>query len=490
MSLLAASEHPVALAFDDVLLVPQYSEVVPAAVDIATSLTPEIALRIPFISAAMDTVTEAGMAMAIARQGGLGIVHKNLTIEAQAREVQRVKKSESGMILDPIVTCPDATVADVLALMRHHEISGIPVVEAGRLVGIVTRRDLRFVSRTQQRVREIMTSQVVTAVEGTTLETGKTLLQEHRIEKLPVVDAQGRLKGLITIKDIEKSERYPGATKDRFGRLCVGAAIGVGSDRAERVTALREAATDVLVVDSAHGHSRGVLDAVRATREQWPDAVIVAGNVVTGEGTKALAEAGANAVKVGIGPGSICTTRVVAGVGMPQFSAIRECATAAKTAGVTIVADGGIRHSGDIVKALAAGADCVMIGSLFAGTDEAPGEVVLYQGRAYKSYRGMGSLRAMQAGSAERYFQDAGEEPSKLVPEGVEGLVPHKGPVAAMTTQLTGGLRSGMGYVGAKDLPSLREHARFVQVTDAGNRESHVHDVTVTKEAPNYRVES
>lgn len=487
---------PMALTFDDVLLTPQYSEILPRDADVSTQLTRNIILRIPLISAAMDTVTEGTLAIAMAREGGLGFIHKNLTISEQAREVLRVKKSESGMIVDPVTIGPDATVADARALMKRHEISGIPVVdggqnkkEGGRLVGIVTNRDLRFVEHSALLVREVMTKQVVTAREGITIDEAKVLLQKHRIEKVPVVDEAGHIKGLITIKDIEKSARHPLATKDMYGRLRVGAAVGVGADRHARIQALCDAGVDIIAIDTAHGHSRSVIDAVRATKQEFPELPIIAGNVATESATLALLEAGADAIKVGIGPGSICTTRVVAGVGVPQLTAIMQCRRAAEKFGATIIADGGIRHSGDIVKALAAGASCVMLGGLLAGTDEAPGEVILYQGRSYKSYRGMGSLGAMQAGSADRYFQDqAREQALKLVPEGVEGMVPYKGPVHASVYQLVGGVRAGMGYLGACDLATLRAHASFVRISAAGMRESHVHDITVTNEAPNYRV--
>ncbi len=484
---MSASEFPFALTFDDVVLVPQYSDVLPADTDVGTELAPKLSLRIPLISAAMDTVTESQLAMAIARQGGLGIVHRNLSVEAQAREVLKVKKSESGMIVDPITIAPRATLAAARELMRKYDISGIPVVDGDRLTGIITHRDLRFEARDEQAVKDVMTTEVVTASEGITLEQAKVLLQKHRIEKLPVVDRERRLKGLITIKDIEKSERHPEATKDALGRLRVGAAVGTGADRGERVAKLVEAGVDAIIVDTAHGHTASVLAAVKATRKEHPSLPLVAGNVATAEATLALLAAGADAVKVGIGPGSICTTRVVAGVGVPQLSAILECAAAAHSRGAGIIADGGIRNAGDIVKALAAGATTVMIGGLFAGTDEAPGEVVLYQGRSYKAYRGMGSLGAMAAGSADRYFQSGEGGPAKLVPEGVEAMVPFKGPLAQSVYQLVGGVRSGMGYLGAKDLAALRARARFLRVTVAGVREGHVHDVTVTKEPPNYR---
>lgn len=476
-----------ALTFDDVLLVPQYSSVMPKDANVQTQLTSKISLRIPLVSAAMDTVTESALAIAMAREGGLGFIHKNLTIAEQAREVLRVKKSESGMIVDPVTIRPDASLSDARELMRRHDISGIPVVDGDQLVGIITNRDLRFETQPTQAVSRVMTKNVVTASEGITIEESKILLHKHRIEKLPVVDKAGRLKGLITIKDIEKSERHPGATKDALGRLRVGAAVGVGEDRHERVAALREAGVDVIVIDTAHGHTESVLRAVAATKKEFPDLALIAGNVATAEATRALAGAGADTIKVGIGPGSICTTRIVAGVGVPQLTAILDCAEAANDCGARIIADGGVRHSGDIVKALAAGAACVMVGSLLAGTDESPGEVVLYQGRSFKTYRGMGSLGAMVQGSADRYFQESEHQPMKLVPEGVEGLVPFKGTLHASIYQLVGGLRSGMGYLGAKDLAELHRRATFVRISAAGMRESHVHDVTVTKEAPNYR---
>lgn len=481
------TDIPLALTFDDVLLVPQYSEVLPKDASVATLLAPDFPLQIPLVSAAMDTVTESRLAIALAREGGLGFIHKNLSIEAQAREVLRVKKSESGMIIAPVTIGPQASIVEALDLMRRHSISGIPVVQNSKLVGILTNRDLRFEQRGNQKVADLMTEKVITAPEGITLDESKRLLQEHRIEKLPVVDSTGKLLGLITIADIEKSEKHPHATKDNLGRLRVGAAVGVGADRAARVAALVEAGVDIIAIDTAHGHSASVLQAVKDSRREWPKLTILAGNVATSDATKALFDAGADTVKVGIGPGSICTTRIVAGVGVPQLSAIFDCARVAQSYGKPIVADGGVRHSGDIVKALAAGGFVVMVGSLLAGTDEAPGEVILYQGRSFKSYRGMGSLGAMQQGSADRYFQDPEHQPMKFVPEGVEGLVAHKGALSTIIYQLIGGLRSGMGYLGAKDLGALRERAQFVRISSAGYRESHVHDVTVTKEAPNYR---
>lgn len=483
-----------ALTFDDVLLVPRYSEVVGQDVDPSTAIA-GISLRTPLMSAAMDTVTESALAVAIAHEGGIGIVHKNMTPEQQALEIRKVKKSESGMIVDPFCINPDRTLADVIVLMRQHNISGIPVVKgakdgraaAGKLVGIITNRDIRFIENPARLVRELMTTEVVTTPEGTTLEEARVLLHKHRIEKLPVVSATGELRGLITIKDIEKNERHPLATKDEGGRLRVGAAIGVGGDNEDRLHQLVAAEVDIIAIDTAHGHSAGVLDAVRSCKKQFPELPVIAGNVATAEATLALIDAGADAIKVGIGPGSICTTRIVAGVGVPQLTAILDCAAAAETATggkVGVIADGGVRHSGDIAKALAAGAQVVMVGSLLAGTDESPGEVVLYQGRSYKSYRGMGSMGAMERGSADRYFQSVSQ---KLVPEGVEGLVPYKGVLGDTIHQLIGGLRSGMGYCGAPTLAELRAGCHFVRLSNAGFRESHVHDVTVTKEAPNYR---
>jgi IMP dehydrogenase len=484
----ASNDFPLALTFDDVLLVPQRSAVLPRETRVDTVLCRGLHLAIPVVSSAMDTVTDSRMAIALAREGGLGFIHKNLSIDKQAKEVLRVKKSESGMIVDPITIGPDAKVAAVRDVMRRHEISGIPVVEGDKLVGIVTNRDLRFIENLGLTVREVMTTEVVTATEGITLQAAKTLLQKHRIEKLPVVDGRRVLKGLITIKDIEKSEKHPLATKDTLGRLRVGAAVGTGADRLERVAALIEADVDVIVVDTAHGHSEAVLQAVRDIKKKWPELPVVAGNVATAEATTALIEAGADGIKIGIGPGSICTTRIVAGVGVPQLTAVLDCARAAGKHGIPVIADGGIRYSGDVVKALAAGASLVMVGSLLAGTDEAPGEVVLYQGRSYKSYRGMGSIGAMQDGSADRYFQEQSADTLKLVPEGVEGMVPYKGALATTILQLVGGLRQGMGYLGAADLAALQKNARFVQITAAGARESHVHDITMTKEPPNYRM--
>lgn len=477
-----------ALTFDDVLLVPAYSEVLPDQVILNTRLTPSIELNIPFLSAAMDTVTESRMAISLARSGGIGIVHKNMTVEEQAQEVLKVKKSESGMIADPITVAPDDRVGQALDLMREYRISGLPVVEGDRLVGIVTNRDVRFVTDMSVAVREVMTSKnLVTVPVGISLEEAKQHLHENRIEKLLVVDENNKLQGLLTIKDIDKLRKYPDSCKDDLGRLRVGAAVGVGVGRAQRVEALVRAGVDVLVLDSAHGHSRNILNAVRATRAEWPDVQLIAGNVATYEGAKALIEAGADAVKVGIGPGSICTTRIVAGVGVPQITAIMECVRACREAGKCCIADGGVKFSGDVVKALVAGADTVMMGSMFAGTEESPGEKILYQGRTYKIYRGMGSIDAMKDGSSDRYFQEGSK---KLVPEGIVGRVPYKGSVLETIDQLVGGVRSGMGYLGAVDIPALQEKAQFVEISAAGLRESHVHDVIITKEAPNYRVEA
>jgi IMP dehydrogenase len=479
------------LTFDDVLLVPAESAVLPNDVATATRLTPTIALEIPIVSAAMDTVTEARLAIALARQGGLGIIHRNLAIEHQVAEVDRVKRSEAGMIVEPVTLGPDDLVADALELMARYRVSGVPITNPdGVLVGILTNRDLRFGARPDQRAGELMTSRnLVTARVGTTLAEAEALLGQHKIEKLPIVDAQGRLQGLITVKDIQKRELYPLSTKDERGRLRVGAAVGVGTDRDARIEALIAAGADVICIDTAHGHSSGVLQACRDTRKKFPKLQLVAGNVATSEATKALIETGVNAVKVGVGPGSICTTRIVAGVGVPQLTAISDAVTAAKGSGVAIIADGGIKFSGDVAKALAAGADTVMIGSLFAGTDEAPGEIILYQGRSYKSYRGMGSIGAMKEGSKDRYFQADVEAPGKLVPEGIEGRVPYKGPLRESIYQLVGGLRASMGYLGCATIPELHAKARFVRISSSGLRESHVHDVIITKEAPNYRAD-
>ncbi len=481
-----------ALTFDDVLLVPGHSEVLPRDVELRARLTRNIELRVPFVSAAMDTVTEADLAIAIAQEGGLGVVHKNQGIDEQAEQVRRVKKFESGVIREPLTIHPDASVGEVMELTRSHDISGVPVVDGEDLVGIVTHRDLRFETHLNEPVSTIMTprDRLVTAPEGTSLEVVQDLLRQHRIEKLLIVDSGFHLRGMVTVKDIQKSRDYPNSCKDEHGRLRVGGAVGAEVEGLRRVEALVEAGADVVTLDSAHGHAEGVLRRVREIRAAHPDLELIAGNVATQAGALALAEAGASAVKVGVGPGSICTTRVVAGVGMPQVTAIREACSALRDQGVPVIADGGVRYSGDAVKALAAGASTVMVGSLLAGTREAPGEVELYQGRSYKLYRGMGSLGAMQRGSRERYFQGEERESSKLVPEGIEGRVPYKGPLSGVIHQLVGGVRSGMGYVGARDLDELHRRARMVRVTLAGLREGHAHDVLITKEAPNYRTET
>ena len=488
-----------ALTFDDVLLVPQHSTVLPSQVDVSTWLTRHIRLDVPFVSAAMDTVTESELAVAMAQQGGLGVIHKNLSIEEQAAEVDRVKRSESGMIVNPITLSPTNRIYEALELMKNYRISGVPITEdgsaEGRLVGILTNRDLRFETNVDRPIDEVMTrAPLFTVPVGTTLDESRQILHQHKVEKLLVVDKDYRLKGLITVKDIQKQIKYPNACKDALGRLRCGAAIGVSTDAFERAAALVGAGVDVLVIDTAHGHNQGVIDMVARVRRELPEADIVAGNVATADATVALIDAGVDAVKVGIGAGSICTTRVIAGIGVPMISAVTECATAAAARGIPVVADGGIRYSGDIVKALAVGASCAMIGNLFAGTDESPGELILFQGRSYKEYRGMGSIGAMRRGSRERYFQDefdleGGRATEKLVPEGIEGRVAHKGSVAAMIHQLMGGLRAGMGYCGSATIPELQRKAKLIRVTPAGARESHVHDVTITKEAPNYRME-
>ena len=486
------NDIPEGLTFDDVLLVPGASDLLPKDADVSTVLAQNIRLSIPLVSAAMDTVTEARTAIAMAREGGIGIIHRNLSVPDQAKEVERVKKSESGMISDPVTISPDRQIHEALEIMKRYSISGLPVArEGGELVGILTNRDLRFEKRLDRPVSDVMTrDKLVTARPGVTLERAKEILHEHRIEKLLVVDERNRLKGLITVKDIQKAIQHPNASKDDAGRLRVGAAIGTNPDRLERAEALRRAGVDVIVVDTAHGHSRGVMDTVIEMKGTFPGIPIVAGNVATADGTAALIDAGVDGVKVGMGPGSICTTRVVSGVGMPQLTAIAECVKVADRRGIPIIADGGIKFSGDVPKALAAGARTVMIGSLFAGTEESPGETILYQGRTYKLYRGMGSLEAMREreGSRNRYFQDD-EEAMKLVPEGIEGRVPYKGSIAFIIHQMVGGLRAGMGYLGCHDLGELRSKARFVRVTPAGFREGHVHDVAITKEAPNYRTE-
>ncbi len=477
---------PEGLTFDDVLLVPAYSSVLPSQVDVSTNLTRRIRLNIPVVSAAMDTVTESRLAIALARQGGIGIIHRNMPIGRQAEEVDKVKRSESGMIVDPVTVSPHHTIAQAQELMAKYRISGLPVTEGPRLVGIVTNRDLRFQTRTDVPVADVMTKEnLVTVSVGTTLPEAEKILQKCRVEKLLVVDGGFQLKGLITYKDIQKKLQYPNAAKDEHGRLRVGAAVGATGDFYERAQELKKAKVDVLVVDTAHGHSERVLAAVQVLKREMPEMELIAGNVATYEAARELAQLGVDGIKVGVGPGSICTTRIVTGAGVPQLTAIAECYRAARPAGIPLIADGGIKYSGDIAKGIAAGASTTMIGSLFAGTDESPGETVLYQGRSFKAYRGMGSLGAMSSGSADRYAQ----ERDKLVPEGVEGRVPYKGPLAAMIEQLVGGLRSGMGYCGCCTIQEMQEKARFVRITAAGLRESHVHDVIVTKEAPNYGVE-
>jgi IMP dehydrogenase len=480
-----------ALTFDDVLLVPGYSEVLPRDVDLSTRLTRLVRLQLPILSAPMDTVTESRLAIAMAQAGGVGVIHKNLTAKEQAREVSRVKRYESGVVKDPITVSLDATVREVMEITTDHKISGLPVVQGKRLMGIVTNRDLRFEANLDQSVTAIMTpaDRLVTVREGASIDEAKALMHKHRLERVLVVNDAFELRGLITVKDILKSKEHPNACKDEQGRLRVGAAVGVGEGTEERVELLLNAGADFLVVDTAHGHSRGVLDRVSWVKRTYPHAQVIGGNIASAEAAKALVDAGADAVKVGIGPGSICTTRMVAGVGVPQITAVDFVANAIHSSGVGIIADGGIRYSGDIIKALAAGADSVMLGGLFAGTEEAPGEVVLFQGRSYKSYRGMGSLAAMQAGSRDRYFQDAENNAEKLVPEGIEGRVPYKGPVGSVVHQLEGGIRSGMGYCGCATIAELHERAEFVQITGAGIRESHVHDVQITKEAPNYHAD-
>ena len=474
------------LTFDDVLLIPAHSDVLPRDVDVRTHLTQNVTLNIPVMSAGMDTVTEAEMAIAMAREGGIGVIHKNMSIDEQAREVKLVKRSEHGIIVDPIYLAPDNTLSDADELMNKYHISGVPITENGKLVGIITNRDMRFETDLSRPISDIMTSKgLITAPEHTTMEEAKRILQAHRIEKLPLVDDNGHLKGLITIRDIEKMRKFPNSNKDSDGRLKVAAAIGVTSDVEDRVEALLDAKADVLVIDTAHGHSEGVLQTIRRLRKAFPHLELIAGNVATYDATKVLIEAGVSAVKVGIGPGSICTTRVIAGIGVPQITAIYDCAKAAEGTGIPIIADGGIQYSGDIAKALGAGASCVMLGNLLAGTEEAPGEMIIYQGKNYKSYRGMGSLGAMQAGSKDRYFQ---QNAKKLVPEGIEGRIPYKGHVSDVLFQLIGGLRASMGYCGAKDIKAMNEDTQFIQITGAGLRESHPHDVSITKEAPNYSV--
>ncbi len=484
------SGFELALTFDDILLVPQYSEIVPTEVVPTTFFANNLYLNSPLISAAMDTVTENKIARIMAQNGGLGILHKNMSIEDQAFEVEKVKKYESGMIQDPITLSPDHYVSEALQVMSKYSISGVPITSQGKLVGILTNRDLRFETNVSQPIRNIMTKEnLVTAGEGTTLDQAKQILQKHRIEKLPVIDKEGRLKGLITIKDIEKAEAYPQATKDSKGRLVTGAAVGVSVDSPERVEALVAARADIICIDTAHGHSKNVINMVKHVRSKYKDVIIVAGNVVTAEGTEELIKSGADVIKVGVGPGSICTTRVVAGVGVPQISAIMKCAAVAKKYKKTIIGDGGIKFSGDIVKALALGANTVMIGNLLAGAEESPGETILYQGRTYKMYRGMGSIGAMEKGSKDRYGQTDTYDLDKLVPEGIEGKVPYKGNASGIIHQLVGGLKSGMGYIGARSIEELQAKAKYVQITGQGLKESHVHDVSITKEAPNYRLE-
>ncbi len=478
-----------ALTFDDVLLLPGYSEIHPRDVETTTMLTREIALNIPVVSAAMDTVTESALAIAIAQEGGIGIIHKNLPIAEQVEEVDRVKRSESGMIVNPITLPPDVPISRALELMEKFRISGVPITEGKRLVGILTNRDLRFVRGSDLRVKDVMTHEhLITAPVGTTLEEAEQILHKNRIEKLPVVDENFQLRGLITVKDIQKRIRYPRACKDHLGRLRVGAAIGVAQDAIERVDELVRAGVDVICIDSAHGHSRAVLDTTRTAKSKYPSVQLIVGNVGTAEGTRDLIAAGADAVKVGMGPGSACTTRVVAGVGVPQITAVFECAAAAADAGVPIIADGGVKYSGDLVKALAAGAHAVMLGALLAGTEESPGETLLYEGRTYKVYRGMGSLSAMSSGRGDRYFQEGVKDLKKLVAEGIDARVPYKGPVANVIYQLAGGLKAGMGYCGVRSIEELRTKTRFTRITHAGLRESHPHDVTITKEAPNYEI--
>ena len=486
--------HPIEieerLTFDDVLLIPAFSEVLPKEVDVSTQLTRTIRLNIPLVSAAMDTVTESRTAICMAQEGGIGIIHRNMPISDQAIEVDKVKKSESGMILNPITMNPEQKIYEALEIMKKYRISGVPITKNGKLVGILTNRDLRFEKRLDEKISEVMTKEhLITVPVGTTLEASKEILHKNRIEKLLVVDEQNNLKGLITIKDIEKMRKYPHSCKDPLGRLRVGAAIGPGKDREARTEALIKAGVDVLVIDTAHGHSRDVLETVRDTKENFPDCQLIGGNVATRGGTLDLIKAGVDAVKVGVGPGSICTTRVIAGVGIPQLSAIMETSEVSEKNGVPVIADGGIKFSGDITKAIAAGARSVMIGNLFAGTDESPGEIVLYQGRSYKVYRGMGSIEAMKEGSKDRYFQEDVESETKLVPEGIEGRVPYRGALSYDIQQLIGGMKAGMGYLGARNIQELQQKARFIRITSSGLKESHVHDVIITKEAPNYRLE-
>ncbi len=485
-----AKKIETALTFDDVLLVPHYSEILPKDVNITSRLTKNIVLNTPFLSSAMDTVTEVDTAIAMARHGGMGVIHKNMTIEEQAKQVKMVKRSEAGVITNPITITPNESISDALDLMQSNRISGVPVVEGEKLVGIITNRDLRFETNMEKKVGELMTKELVTVRENFPMDEAKALMHANRIEKLLVVDDNGGLVGLITTRDIENQEKFPNSAKDKYSRLLVGAAVTPTSAGYDRAAELVKAGVDALVLDSAHAHSKNVITVVKDFRKFYPDVDIIAGNIVTAEAAEELVKAGADVVKVGIGPGSICTTRIVAGVGYPQLSAIMNVAPVAKKYGRTMIADGGIKYSGDIVKAMAAGADAVMIGAMFAGTAEAPGEIVLYQGRTYKMYRGMGSLGAMKKGSKDRYFQDNITDAQKFVPEGIEGRVAYKGPIADTIYQLAGGLKSGFGYLGAENIAMLREHAQFVQITNAGYRESHVHDVTITKEAPNYRTEN
>ncbi|MFA5617143.1 MAG: IMP dehydrogenase [Syntrophorhabdaceae bacterium] len=491
MSQKEPTEFREGLTFDDVLLEPALSVIMPSDVDVSTYLTPSIKLNIPILSAAMDTVTESKTAICLAQEGGIGIIHRNMTVAEQAHEVEKVKKSESGMIVDPITISPENKIGDALDLMSRYHISGIPVTKGTRLVGIITNRDLRFETNLDRKVQNVMTKEnLVTVKEGISLEESKKILHKHKIEKLLVVDKNFDLKGLITIKDIEKMRKFPYSCKDQLGRLRVGAAVGVGPDRDERVEALLKAGCDVIVIDTAHGHSRNVIESIKAIRKNFPDVQLVAGNIGTAEGCEALVKAGCNAVKVGVGPGSICTTRIVAGIGVPQITAIMDAASVARRYQVPVIADGGIKFSGDVAKAIAAGAQTVMIGNLFAGTDETPGETVLYQGRTYKVYRGMGSLEVMREGTTrDRYSVPADELESKIVPEGIEGRVPYRGPLSTSVNQLVGGLKAGMGYVGAQTIEELQAKRRFIRITSAALRESHVHDVIITKEAPNYRIE-
>lgn len=476
------------LTFDDVLLVPAYSEVLPREVNISTQLTRDVRLNLPMVSAAMDTVTEAGLAIALAREGGIGMLHKNMSIERQAEQVRKVKRSESGLIVDPITLRPDATVGDAVKLMRDNKIGGIPVVDANNMLrGIITNRDMRFEKNMKKKIAEVMTKDnLVTAPVGTDMAKAEKILERYKIEKLPIVDKKGKLIGLITFRDIIHLKSYPNAAKDSMGRLLVGAAVGITADTLERVEALKSAGADVITLDSAHGHSRGVMDMVKKIKTKYKDLPLIAGNIATAAGALALANAGADAVKVGVGPGSICTTRVVTGAGAPQLTAIMEAANALKKKNIPVIADGGIRYTGDMVKALVAGASCIMAGSIFAGTEESPGETIIYEGRKFKSYRGMGSVEAMQEGSKDRYFQDVEADIKKLVPEGIVGRVPYKGMLSEVVQQFAGGLRAGMGYCGAKDIPTLQKNAQFIRITSASMAESHPHDVVITKEAPNY----